>query len=400
MKRIQVSKFKGVYYRESEKNKIQGKPDRCFDIAYSLPNGKLKWEKVGWLSEGYTAEDAAEIRADRIKAMRHGEELPQKKKEITLSDVWLKYDEWLQTGKKSAETDRFLYHKHLKPRLACKAISGISPFDLERMKMELSKDGYAQATVKHCLVLTQQIINKAILWGLWQGENPVKQVKMPKLNNKRERFLSREEAKNLLKELSSVSLKVHDMALLSLHTGMRAGEIFALKWGHVDLENGLIHIADPKGGEAGKAYITSAVKAMFENRKSAKKKRKKRNSEKRDNEEIHPEAYVFKSRKGGKIREVSDTFIRAVDKLGLNEGVTDSRQKVTFHVLRHTFASWLALQGETLQTIMELMRHKSITMTLRYAHLIPDHKREAVNQLERFIQAEPRRKTGKRKAVC
>jgi integrase len=82
-----------------------------------------------------------------------------------------------------------------------------------------------------------------------------------------------------------------------------------------------------------------------------------------------------------RIKEVSDTFERTVKKLGFNEGITDRRHLLTFHSLRHTFASWLALNGEQLKTIQELMRHKTIQMTMKYAHLIPDKKRQAVNNI-------------------
>ncbi len=67
--------------------------------------------------------------------------------------------------------------------------------------------------------------------------------------------------------------------------------------------------------------------------------------------------------------------------IGFNKGITDNRQKVSFHTLRHTFASWLAIQGTSLYEIKELMGHKSIEMTERYAHLMPNVKLKAVNKL-------------------
>ena len=67
--------------------------------------------------------------------------------------------------------------------------------------------------------------------------------------------------------------------------------------------------------------------------------------------------------------------------LGLNDGITDRRQKVVFHSLRHTFASWLALDGVDIYRIKELMRHKDITQTQRYAHLMPSDARAAVERL-------------------
>ena len=84
---------------------------------------------------------------------------------------------------------------------------------------------------------------------------------------------------------------------------------------------------------------------------------------------------------GKRIKEVSNTFSRIVNRLGFNKDITDRRQILTFHSLRHTFASWLALNGEDLKSIQELMRHKTISMTMKYAHLIPDKKRKAVRNI-------------------
>ena len=118
------------------------------------------------------------------------------------------------------------------------------------------------------------------------------------------------------------------MSLLSLHTGMRASEIFNLKWASVDIDHSLIDILDAKGGSR-TGHMTGEVKKMF--------KRLKRGQ---------PNGLVFKDRNGNQIKEASNSFERAVNDLRLNDGVTDRRQKVTFHTLRHTFASWLVQNGE------------------------------------------------------
>ena len=369
-KRVRVPKYQGVFSRDSTKRRHNGKPDRCFDICYRDLRGKLIWEKFGWASEGYTAVGASDLRSERIRSIRHGEEVVRRKhREPTFGEVWEKYDQWLETNKSQTKDDRSRYRKHLEPRFANRLLSQISPMDLEKMKVELKKQGLSPASVKHCLVIVRQIINKAIAWDMWKGENPIKKVKIPRLNNRRERFLSSEEAQRLLESLLKVSAQLHDITLLSLHTGMRAGEIFNLQWIHLDIENGLIHVADSRSGRARKAYMTPTAKEMFRGRGPGQQ-----------------EEYIFKSSKGGKIKEVSNAFTMVVKKLGFNDGIKDLRQKVCFHTLRHTFASWMALRGESILTIKELLGHQTLAMTERYSHLIPDHKRRAVEGIEEVFK--------------
>jgi integrase len=162
------------------------------------------------------------------------------------------------------------------------------------------------------------------------------------------------------------------MAVISLQCGLRAGEIFNLKGQHIDMENGLITVTDPKNKSPRKAFMTKAVKDILTARVTEK------------------ESYIFPDKRhGGKVTGISKAFALVVDTIGFNRGVEDPRQKVTFHTLRHTFASWLALQGESLLTIRELLGHKSLAMTMRYAHLIPDEKRKAALRLETMFNGEP-----------
>jgi len=96
----------------------------------------------------------------------------------------------------------------------------------------------------------------------------------------------------------------------------------------------------------------------------------------------NPNDLVFPSANGGRIVQISETFNRVVTALGLNNGVTDPRQKVVFHTLRHTFASWLVEQGIDLYSVKELMGHGTLAMTERYSHLSPDKLRRAIKTLE------------------
>jgi integrase len=361
------TKHPGVYTRVSEQRVHNGRPDICFDISYKRDGRKI-WEKVGWVSEGYTPKLAVQIRAERLRMIRHGQDLPKEKAKIPrFSEIATAYLEWGKENKaRAGRDDSYLYKNHLKEPLEKKRLNEITAFDLERLKSDLTKKELSPASVKHALVLVREIFNKAREWGKYQGENPVKGVKMPTLSNRRERFLTHEEADLLLKELLGVSKLVHDQSLLSLHCGLRAGEIFNLRGQDLDFENGVIRIMDSKKTANRAAYMTQAIREML-----------KANLPENLND------LIFKDRwHGEQIRIVSKTFDRAVDRLGFNKGIEDRRQKVVFHTLRHTFASWLAIEGVPLLTIANLMGHKTLAMTQRYAHLSPSAERAASVALE------------------
>ena len=256
------------------------------------------------------------------------------------------------------------------------------------MKSEMAKAGISPKTISHCLGLLRAMYNRASDWNLYDGPNPVKKIKMPVIQNARDRFLSIEEADKLLKELRRnprykkehrelEDPKLHDITLISLHSGARASEIFNLKVQDIDFQSGLITLRDTKNTETRYAPMTEAVREMLKRRMPSD-----------DEKQIDPNAYIFTDEDGGKIKEVSNSFERVVDRLGFNDGVTDTRQRVVFHTCRHSFASWLAIQGTPLYTIAKLMGHKSISMSERYAHLSPDHKKDAVNGLEAALNGQ------------
>ncbi len=189
-KRERLKKFLGVYQRKSHtRPRFNGKLDICFEITYKDSQRKKIWEKIGWLSEGVTAAYAAQIRAERVRDIRLGEEvipLQQRKKEvITFGDVAKRYLKWAKSNKKSWRDDNSRYENHLKPVLADKPLKDVTPEILEDIKEDLKDNKkLTPATVKHCLVLVRQMFNKAInVWHLYSGLNPIKNVTLPKVKN-------------------------------------------------------------------------------------------------------------------------------------------------------------------------------------------------------------------------
>ena len=393
------TRYLGVRYKEVSNRTHKGKPDRYFLIRYGC-KGRTVNEGVGFSSEGIDAKYASTVRSDIVKNIRLGtgyqslaekrgleakrqaeerfKKETQKRKNMPFDKLAVKYIEWAKGEKKSYKDDESRYLNHIKSTLGNVPIKDISMIHLEKLKKELkSRNGrygkkLSDATIKHCLVLVRQMFNRAISWKMYHGTNPVTATArenkkfLRTADNKRVRFLSHEEANVLLSELKSRSQQLHDICQLPLYTGMRMGEVFSLNWNDIDLEHGNISIKDPKSGKSRNAYITAPLKRMFQRIKANTSKAR---------------GLVFRDKKGNKIREISNVFDRAVEKLGFNKDVTDRRDKVVAHTLRHTFASWLAMQGEPIITIQKLMGHSNLEMTLRYAHLSPSHERDAVLKL-------------------
>ena len=354
-----ATQFPGVYQREAER--VIGKTDIVFDISYKK-DGKKIWEKIGWKSQGYSADLARQLRNERIISMQHGEELPQdKKKAPFFKDAASKFLDWAKENRTRAGIDeRIRYEKYLR-HFDNTRMDAITSFDIERLKSDLGKAGLAPATVKHVLVLLRQVYNKAITGGLYQGANPIKGVKLPTLSNERIRFFSYEEADTLLRALKERSPLTHDVTVLSLQCGLRFSEIAKLRGENLSFERGQIHIVDSKNKDSRLAFMTDEVRAILLQRTPK-----------------NPNDLVFPSKTGGQMDGVSNIYQQTVNTLGFNNNRSDRRQRVVFHSCRHTFCSWLAIEGTPLHIIAELAGHKTLSMTRRYSHLTPDVKKTAV----------------------
>ena len=370
------TKHQGVRYYEHGTRKHGVNLDRYFAIRYMV-NGKRKEEGLGFASQGWTADKAALELAALKKAHTLGEgpasleekrtlkkELDAKKRQertarekegLTFGEFFTKtYYTISKTSKKSSSyrKENELFKNWLKPVLGNTPLSKITAFNIEKVKKAMLDAGKATRTIQYCFAVFRQCWNMARNGGLVVNDSPTKQARLPKIDNRRMRFLTHEEAGIILNDLRVRSITVYNMALLSLKTGMRFGEMASLKWQNIDLDRGLIAIVDAKGGTSRTAYMTGDIKKMFEGLPRAGK-----------------EAFVFLNSRGEKFEDTPQTFRDSVKDLKLNENITDKRQKICFHTLRHTFASWLVEAGTDLYTVKELMGHSTLAMTERYSHL-------------------------------
>ena len=393
------TKFKGVRFYEHPTRKHGVKYDKYLAIRYQK-NGKRIEEGIGWTSERdpedgeYWTEKKAFLVLERLRgAAKHGKkeaptriaeqrERERERKEAERQARILAETEGVTFGQ-YFENDYFpAFEVGRKKSTSCKAkehfknwiepvignipLKDIKPFAIEKIKKNVLDAKRTPRTLQYIFATIRQTWNHARRAGLVSGDSPTKSVKIPKVDNRRVRFLSHKEAESLLNALQEKDATAYKLALLSLHTGARMGEMAALRWGHIDTERGMIRIMDAKSGLGRTVFMTERLKAMFEGMKRGK-----------------PESYVFTRTDGKPFGEMPRIFFEVVAGLGLNDGITDPRQKVVAHTLRHTFASWHAMGGTDIFTLKELLGHSVIAMTERYSHLAPETLRNATRTLER-----------------
>lgn len=368
---MQATKFRGVYQLESVERRFDGKPDLCFYITYKQPSGKKVWEKIGWRSEKMTAALAVEIRAGRMQQLRLDEvavPIQQRRKEsgMTFGEAWAIFDEKWLPNLKGADAERRLYTLYLKPVLGNRPLKAITPMELEELKTALLAKRLAPASIRLIMGNIRRVYNKLTEWDLYSGPKPMDKVKLPKADNARDRFLTADEAQTLLAAVKKRSQLWHDVSLTSLHTGMRLSEVLGLRPQDVDLKNRLIH----PDGKTGKRSIPMND-TLFETLE-------------RVVAGCTDAPLLFPSKKGTQLPSDSATksFARAVVDAKLNPANVDRRHKVVFHTLRHTYCSWLAMEGVSLYVIGEMVGHSSTEMTKRYSHLCPDKKSQTVNLVQ------------------
>jgi len=212
------------------------------------------------------------------------------------------------------------------------------------------------ATINREVTCLRTMMYKAVEWDLLK-DNTIKRVKKFKEESHRLRFLERDEIERLLAHCNQ---HIKNIVIFALNTGMRRGEILRLKWDDIDFINDLIYVLITKNKEKRIIPMNSTLKQLLLSIKEGSVNK-----------------YVFCNGTGEIVKSVRTGFTNAMKRANINN--------FRFHDLRHTFASHLVMSGVDLNTVRELMGHKTIEMTLRYAHLSQTHKTNAVELLSQRI---------------
>ncbi|WP_084502000.1 tyrosine-type recombinase/integrase [Fundidesulfovibrio putealis] len=368
-------KFKGLQWSEHPTRKHGGKPDRYFRIRYQLI-GVTKTEGLGWASAGWNEEKAGNLLAEIKQNLLSGGPVTYKEMKQQAEDERIKREEELEKNKTIQEIFESDYQIHsnrtkesnnsvnstfkkwVNPIIGDKRLNEVTFTDLLKIKGICIKAELAPATISRVFNLINHIYDICINFDIYDGANPVNmaKLKLPAIQNERNRFLSKDEAEILLNETKGYSENLYEISLTSLHSGFRLNEVLKLKWSDIDLEHKMITARDRKNKESSTIPMSDDLYEML-----SAKERKGRNE------------FVFRKDNENSKSQISKLFRLAVEDVALNENVDDPRQRVVFHTLRHTFCSWLVQAGVPLKFVSKLAGHKSIRMTERYAHLAPEN---------------------------
>ena len=247
---------------------------------------------------------------------------------MTLNDAFDLYQQLVlsSSSKRGITTETGRWQHHIAPFLGNMPLDGVKNVQIMQLRRVLEEKSLSPQSVYHCLSLVRRVLRRAVEWELYAGPVPV--FRMPKFDNRRLRFLSEAEAAYLLQNLSSRSELWHDITKFALYTGLRAGEIYGLMPYHVDIAIRSVKIYDTKNTLSRVIPLNDIALNIVE-----KYYRHSVQSLPLFNHNGELPAAHYK------------VFRCAIKACGFNRGIKDRRERVCFHTLRHTFASWLVQKG-------------------------------------------------------
>lgn len=278
----------------------------------------------------------------------------------TFSDQYLRAWATPRNKRSTLQDKKSHLRKRLGPRFGRFRIDRIGTKEIDMFTADMLEEEIRPNTINNYLRTLGDMLSAALEWGYISRRPKIRKLKTDSEFD----FLEFAECDRLLEAATGQG---RTMILVAVRTGLRRGELIALRWEDVDLVAGRLlvrfsatrGVVDvPKSGHGREVPLSrQALRALKAHRHLQGK-------------------YVFCRDDGRMLNQddVPELLHAACRRAGL--------RKVGWHVLRHTFASHLVMRGEPLKSVQELLGHASITTTMRYAHLSPNVRRDAVNHLD------------------
>jgi integrase len=327
-------------------------------VEIRYPDGSRLWKRFRREREALRLWSAEQAKIE------NGTWHEQAPKTVTFETALKHYREYSTVQNRS-------HHSYVEPALsvwevhikAGTLLAKITPALIEDVKLRRAQE-VAHTTVDKDLAVLKAFFNWCMARNL-AASNPVCRVKFFNEDNSRLRYLTEDEYGRLLQAAKQIETSpfLAEKIILSVHTGLRRGSLFHLRWDQVDFLNRVLRIQRTKSGRPHalplNATVLTTLQALY-------------------NQRIPDCPYAFPHATGRKtgepVHDVKNAFHTALE--------TAEIKDFTWHDLRHTFASWLIMKGASLRSVAELLGHRGLRMVMRYAHLSPEHLSAEVGLLD------------------
>jgi integrase len=379
--------------------RVQPSGYMSYYLAYRAHDGRGKRFRVG-RADALTvaqARDLAEKHMARVMAGIDVQEVRQQERHeaqrIQLQTLGgfldAKYAPWVLAERKSGAATLARLQYNFADLLA-RPMQEISPWMIEKWRAEQLKRGKQKSTVNRDITGLKSVLAKAVAWDILPS-HPLAKLKPIKLDTKgRVRYLTEAEEARLRTalilrderikaararanawrrargyvEMPSIEIQAYGdrltpMVLLTLNTGLRRGELFNLRWEDINVQAKVLTVqgTTAKSGQTRHLPLNREALAVLNTWC----------------QQSSGDGYIFPGKGGQRLDNTRKAWKRLLQEAGITG--------FTWHDLRHSFASKLVMLGVSLAAVRELLGHADLTMTLRYAHLAPDHKAHAVEKL-------------------
>jgi integrase len=291
-------------------------------------------------------------------------------KKRTLADALARYETEILKPKGKKAVNQRIHLRWWNDRLGAYTLADISTALIveQRSKLMRGEDNatgqsISNSTANRYATSLSHVFTVAMNEWEWVESNPVSRLKKLKEPRGRVRFLSDEERQALLEACEASDNKLlYTVVVLALSTGARKMELLALRWKDVDLKRQVITLHETKNGERRVLPLQGRALSLM----TAHSKVRSLRSD-----------YVFASDKKNQPTDMRTSWVTALARAGIED--------FRFHDLRHSAASYLAMNGASLAEIAEVLGHKTLAMVKRYAHLSEAHTSKVVARMNEKI---------------
>lgn len=355
-----------------------------------------RWEGRVLLEDGkhlyYYGRTRQEVLQQVKQAIRDKEEgLPLVSDHQTVAQY---LESWLEVVKHQIEPGTYRRYKnfartHIIPAMGKVDLTKLTPQQIQTFYAKLLDKGLSTTTVHHLHWAFHSALDNALKLGLIQ-RNVTELVKAPRRRHHEMMPLTKQQARKLLETVAGDRFEA--VYVLALTTGMREGEIFALCWQDVDLEQKTLNVRATlkeahKGREIGKtktSYSRRRIALSVSAIEALNRHRQRQEDEKKSVGDAWDASLdlVFPNYSGGPM--IPDNFVKRHFKRKLKEaGISE---EVRFHDLRHTCATLLLSAGVNVKAVSEMLGHADVSITLRiYAHVLPEMHQIAARTMDDII---------------